>query len=77
VRARRFNWLTRSRVGASMIASRPRSRSACQALNSLLGRRSGVADMNPLPIKVEAERLGLAVTQRERSSGLGLITEPV
>src|SRR4029453_10478337 len=33
-RARELSWVTRSWVGASMIASRPRSRSACHAVNS-------------------------------------------
>jgi hypothetical protein len=37
----------------------------------------GVADVDALPVKVEAERFGLAVTQGEGGSGFGGVGEPV
>jgi hypothetical protein len=43
----------------------------------LLGCRGWVADMDPLTIKVEAERFGSAVAQRKRGSGLCWVLEPV
>ena len=43
----------------------------------LLGRGGGVADVDALPIEVEAERFRSAVTQDEGGSGLCLIIKPV
>jgi hypothetical protein len=43
----------------------------------LLGGGGGVADVDALPIKVEAERFGSAVAQREGGCGLCRVYDPV
>jgi hypothetical protein len=43
----------------------------------LLGCCGDIADVDPLPIKVEAERFGSAVAERKRGSGLCRVYKPV
>ncbi len=52
-------------MGASMIASSPAARSETQAREGILRGRGEVADVDAPVIKVEVERLGVAVAEGE------------
>ena len=59
-----------------MIVSRPWLRSACQALKGVEGG-GGVADVDALPVEVEADCFGLAVAEGEGGGGFGRVGEAV
>jgi hypothetical protein len=58
------------RIQAAVPVGLPRS-------EQLLSRRGGVADVDPLMIKVEAERFGSALAERQAGGSLSRVLEPV
>ena len=76
-RARWLSWLTSSRVGASMIASRPLLRSVCQAEKTSSVRAVRSPTWTASLVEVEAERFGSAVAEGEGCEAFGGVGEPV
>jgi hypothetical protein len=75
-----LRWLrlrTSSRVEAKMMASRPRPRSACQAVEDGVDGGGEVTDVDPSPVEAEAEGSGSAVANGESGSGLCRVGEAV